>query len=228
MQFYHILPALLAALTLASPILDSQPVDITALQTRDLPRTANYIALSNLQRLLNDGGYYVLTQEWPLGSVDSDDEDEPFDPALEALRAKLGFTHIALVVGQVTSDQELDFEATVWHQVVSDQELYADVEPLQWKAPKSKPLRYVGRTTKAQVDQIAAWSKSQLQVLFTFVASWRRIPNCFPSDAEFLAENPKWTKASHCGSFVWYLADLLVPGNDVRPGKTKSGACTIS
>lgn len=171
MRFTYLLSAFCAALTIASPLpgvtlndnIEARDLDIAELDRRAPQQTANYKAVVATHAGLVPGNYYVFTQTWPKGTLKAGvDMSKETAADIAKVRADLGYDHIAIVVGQVTNPKGwLKFDGTMYEMGKEKATMTSPIEiwDMDWKAPSSKPLAYVGQTTQAKANSMTSWSK---------------------------------------------------------------------
>ncbi|KAH9903735.1 hypothetical protein F4778DRAFT_781119 [Xylariomycetidae sp. FL2044] len=160
MQLSYLLSTFLAALTITSPLADPAAPAGLAIRSwgslkRAVKKTDNYKKIEEVKSDLKPGSYYVFTQTWPKGQKPDADHVTPKE--MQELYDRLGFSHIAVVVGQVTSKQDgqdtvLDFQAKMYDLVKEEEALDSpvDLEDADWKAPKTEKLQFELETTGAK------------------------------------------------------------------------------
>ncbi|KAK7963601.1 hypothetical protein PG996_008704 [Apiospora saccharicola] len=174
MQFSYLLSAFLATLAVATPVAHPDPdvAIVTArgdlyegagalLETRANIDTKPYELFSKVHSGLKDKEWYVFTQKFPLGENFPHNENEQND--VQKLQAKLGYSHIELVTGQVKEDKQKkdtkrDIINLTYHHLYKQQKVDnapIGVESKTWKYDAkydAKNFAFVKQTTKAKID----------------------------------------------------------------------------
>ena len=153
MKFLQTFSAFLCALSLgvsAIPTADSS----FSLEARAITETAEYKAAHAAHSSIEDGKTYAFTLKSPKNAAEK-------DPKMKQLTTELGFSHIYLVVGQVSerhtgppnkpTGTQKSFTAVMYHMAGIDT-VVADYK--NWKADDKK-LEFVKETTKAKQDKLA-------------------------------------------------------------------------
>ncbi|KAI1073487.1 hypothetical protein F5B20DRAFT_597647 [Whalleya microplaca] len=167
MHFSHLLTAFLATLVVATPIANSDPEPALAVEANDLvgretlEDTEAYTAAIGAHPDIQKGKYYWFELTWDLKAAIDDDHETKSE--LEKLRKKLGFKHIALVVGEVTEKEsgkgknkktKRDFNA-MFYDMVKDNKDRTESHFANFKGLREgQTLKWGGDTTKSKANPI--------------------------------------------------------------------------
>ncbi|KAM3084820.1 hypothetical protein ACMFMG_003270 [Clarireedia jacksonii] len=171
MKFSNIFTLLLASLAIASPVPhpETEAAEITELTTRATNEDSwAYTKAITAHPGLTKDNYYYFTLEWPIGSIIGDGDKES-KAEVTALRQKLGFDHIGLVVGRITETTvnkgkksektKRDFVATVYHMTADAQDKTGQIPRNYGDYYASQTLRWGGATTTKKADKVKSTAK---------------------------------------------------------------------
>lgn len=171
MKFSNLFSLLLASIAIASPIAYPEPeaAESTELATRATNEDSwAYTKAIAAHPGLTKDNYYYFTLEWPIGTVVGDGDKES-QAEVTALRQKLGFDHIGLVVGQITEKvvnqgkksekTKRDFVASVYHMTADDKDNTSQTPRNYDTHYSAQTLKWGGATTKKKADKAKPTAK---------------------------------------------------------------------
>ncbi|KAI0006264.1 hypothetical protein F4779DRAFT_597199 [Xylariaceae sp. FL0662B] len=166
MHFSYLFTAFLATLALASPVANPYPEPISAEEVRNLTSRDNVeetdaykAASAAAHKHLEKDKYYWFQLTWDLNAPVEGDQETKAE--LRKLQEKLGFEHVALVVGQILENEvgkgknkktKKAFHAMLRH-MIKNKQGKTESRTVNFTGPKQgQTLKWGGETTKKKAD----------------------------------------------------------------------------
>ncbi|KAK0719315.1 hypothetical protein B0H67DRAFT_551701 [Lasiosphaeris hirsuta] len=172
MRFTSLLSAFLATLVVSNPIPNPEAASLRLLTRADpvYKDSPEYTVAIKAKPGLKKDTYHYFTLEWPLGTVPAANKETRAE--LEKIRAKLGYDHIGVVVGQITEKStttkgknpvttiERNFNAVLWD-LIKDDKAKVKERFKNWlnKGEDAQKLVYGGVTSATKIGKVKKGAK---------------------------------------------------------------------